>query len=150
VKKKISLIFIFIFVIASVDAISQEKELKNFWRNFQKAVIETDDSAVVALSYFSNIEEKEYFKFDLIFEVNAINKIKNSSTYDLEKVKRVNDDEGDNPFDILALPEEIREAYILTLEANYEDEEATIGYDRIYVFGKFEGKFKFLGFYTIE
>ncbi|MFH1051842.1 MAG: hypothetical protein V1779_13050 [bacterium] len=149
-KKVFSIILYVIFLIASFNAKSQEKELKNFWRNFQKAVTETDDSAVVALSFFSNEEEKQYFNFELIFDEDAINKIKNSSTYDLEKVQRIPDELNDNPFDILGLPEEINEVYILTVESEYEDEESMIAYDRIYVFGKFEGKFKFQGFYTVE
>ncbi len=149
-KTKLSIIFILLFVIASSDAISQEKELRNFWRNFQKAVIETDDSAVVALSFFSNEEEKQYFNFELIFDFDAVNTIKNSSLYDLEKVPRVHEETEDSPFDVLGLPEEIQEVYILTVQAEYEDEESVVAYDRIYVFGKIESKFKFLGFYTVE
>ena len=149
-KKKLSIIFILLFVIASFDAVSQEKELKNFWRNFQKSVTEKNDSLVLTLTYFENEDEKEYFSFEIVFDEDAISTIKNSSTYDLEKAAKAPDELQDNPFDILSLPEELNEVYILPVESEYLDEEALISFDRIYVFGKIAGNFKFLGFYTLE
>jgi hypothetical protein len=134
----------------SFNSYSQDKELKSFWKSFQTAVTEKKDSAVLKLTFFPVEAEKEYFSFSLFFDSEVIDKIKNSSIYDLEKVQRVSDELHDNPFDILGLPEDIKEVYILTVEGEYEDDESKIPYDRIYVFGKIIGKFKFLGFYVVE
>ena len=144
------LIFLFFIVVLTIDSYSQDKELKSFWKSFQSAVIDKKDSDVVKLTYFPIEAERQYFSFALVFDAEVIDKIKNSSIYDLEKVERTSDELNDNPFDILGLPEDLKEVYILTVEGEYEDDESMIGYDRIYVFGKISGKYKFLGFYVVE
>lgn len=145
------LIYVILFFLITLSAQSQDKELRNFWKSFQSEVIEKKDSVILKLCYFSNEEDRQYFNFSLVFDEEVIEKIKNSSTYDLEKVERVSDDEmHDNPFDILVLPDDLKEVFILTVEGEYQDNESMIAYDRIYVFGKIEGRYKFLGFYVVE
>lgn len=144
------LIFLIFFIVLTYNSYSQDKELRAFWKSFQSAVTEKKDSAVLNLTFFPVESEREYFNFSLFFDSEVIDKIKNSSIYDLEKVERVEDEFKDNPFDILGLLEDLKEVYILTVEGEYEDEESMIAYDRIYVFGKISGKFKFLGFYVVE
>jgi|GEM_PF-2613626 len=151
-RKMLKRFFIIILVFAGLysTSYSQDKELRNFWKSFQTAVIEKKDSTVIKLTYFFNEDTKQKFNFDYIFDENIRSKFKNFSIYDLEKAERVHDELNDNPFDILSLPDDIKEAYILTVGDEYEEEESLIAMDIFYIFGKIEGKFKFLGFYTAE
>jgi hypothetical protein len=144
-----------IFIIVTVFFVNlyakeNEKEFDTFWKKFQLAVFEKNEKAVVEMTYLATKDEIEYFNFQMVFDDEAINIIKNTKSSAIKKIKRKAVSDENDPFEILDLPDKIKEMYILSV--NYEDieDEETIPYERVYAFGKYEGQYKFLGTYSIE
>jgi hypothetical protein len=142
------LVFVLLLVIFNLLN-AQNKEFETFWINFKTALSEGDEKKIIDLTYFASSEEKEYFSFSLIFDNEAIITITQATASDLIKFDDKSAEYDENPFEILDLPVEINELYLI--HVTYED--ATIddvaSYQRVYAFGKYKGNYLFLGFYSM-
>jgi len=146
--KKLFLAILLLLIIANIVN-AQNNEFETFWNNFKSALSEGDEKKIIDMTYFASAEEKEYFSFSLIFDNEAIIAITKASSTDLTKFDNKNSEYEENPFEILDLPDEVDELYLINVTYEDESEEDVNSYQRIYAFGKYKGKYLFLGFYSI-
>lgn len=126
---------------------SKENNFEQFYGQFLISLKTHNEELLKELTYFVDEEEKEYFSFDQVFDSTIVDSLLKYDIKRIKKIKRSKKLVEDNPFEILEIPIEVKEIYVIKLKTFYIEDDENIELINYFVFGKYKDSFLFLGSY---
>ncbi len=144
---KTNIIFLLFTLFTSNIVYSKDDEFEQFYIKFLDTLKNRDKILFKELMYFANEEEKEYFDMEQIFDSTIVDNLMRYDIKNVKKLKRKKTSSEDDPFNILEIPLEIKEIILIKLKTYYIENDEKVELINYFIFGKYKGKYLFLGSY---